>query len=390
MRHPQILLALASTTLFLGACSAAPAGPWETTPPPSDETPPFEQTSRGAATAESPRLDSARRVDGGIVELRGKGFGAGLASSLDNVERSAAGKVTLDGLPISFVSWSDEVVRIAIPSIDAGNHALRLVVNGQETNAVQWIAGQPTFACQHDEQAQDYVDPGIRPLPAYVSVTFDGGFRAHGNAAILDTLERLQMRATFFVNSGFIGAGAEDAKHDRLDAAGIAAIAARGHEIAGSTVFGDDLFHLDPDAAREEICKSRDALVGLGYRTVSFAYPFGHASDGLEAIVKSCGYLGARTGTSNAHPFVPTSAYAISSVAPFSCDDGLSEMKQRLQQTEALGGTTAIVFSDICDEDCSQTSTRTSDVVAFLTWLKSRQARGTFVRTMGEIVANTH
>jgi peptidoglycan/xylan/chitin deacetylase (PgdA/CDA1 family) len=364
----------AALSLAAGCAAGAPAGPFDdaaTPAPPADEAPSFGGSASGHAA--ELHVTSIRRTSGDTVEIRGAGFGA-------------AGSVTIDGQPVPFVSWSDHAVTIATPQIADGRYAVRIATAGKESNAVMWTA-ESVAACPPILEGAATADDDTRSdTPTYVSLTFDDGFDAQASPGLLALLARLDMRATFFVNSGMLGAGSSDGRDDHFDEAALARISAAGHEIGGHTLDHVDLLSVGPDEARRQICDDRAALVRLGYAPVTFAYPFGHGSEALRAIVQGCGYEGARTAPAAAGAIWPSSTYEMRATPAFTCTDTLEAMKNRIRAVERTGGYTSVAFHDVCDRDCALYSTPTARLTSFLEWLKTRESRGTHVRAIGDVV----
>jgi peptidoglycan/xylan/chitin deacetylase (PgdA/CDA1 family) len=371
-------VAIAATTMACEIHSGAAAGPWDSTPPaPTGAgSGTFTDTPHDTVTGTvDPGLHiaSIRRVSDTTVEIRGTGFGP-------------SGSVALGGSPITFVSWTDTAVTIALPSIAPGQHPVTLTTGGKTSNAVTWIAG-PTPSCDGAVPADPMIDDWTpASAPAYVAVSFDGGYASHASTRLLDALDALGIRASFFVSTALIGAGSPDTFADRADEAGLARIAARGHEIGGHSLHGADLLTLDATQVENEICADRARLFELGFAPTTFAYPHGRSSDAMETFVARCGYAGARTGHTTAEERWPSSTFALGGTS-FTCRDSVEGMRNAIRNLEATGGFTSVVFHDLCDGHCSADSTNVDDVVAFLGWLESRAARGTYVRTLGDVVA---
>src|SRR5436309_14532905 len=90
-----------------------------------------------------------------------------------------------------------------------------------------------------------------------VSLEFDDGW-ADAYAA-RGLLSGLNLHATFFVMSGYLGAPR------RLSASQVQALAADGNEIGGHTIDHPHLLSLTPDEQAREICNDRAALLGDGF-----------------------------------------------------------------------------------------------------------------------------
>jgi peptidoglycan/xylan/chitin deacetylase (PgdA/CDA1 family) len=132
---------------------------------------------------------------------------------------------------------------------------------------------------------------GAAPAEAYtvVSLEFDDG--TSDQRAAIPMLAARGLRATFFLNSG------------RIDRRGywttteLRSAQAAGHEIGGHTIDHVRLIPLDSVAARGQVCDDHAALRQRSLAGVSFSYPFGAYKRSLEAIVRQCGYLSARTAS---------------------------------------------------------------------------------------------
>src|SRR5689334_17208883 len=99
-----------------------------------------------------------------------------------------------------------------------------------------------------------------------VSLTFDDTFSDNFQVGALT--EARGMRATFYVNSGRLGASGSMTR-DQLRA-----LEDAGHEIAGHTVSHANLATLDEAEMRRQVCTDRIALLDAGFRITSFAFPF--------------------------------------------------------------------------------------------------------------------
>jgi peptidoglycan/xylan/chitin deacetylase (PgdA/CDA1 family) len=145
-----------------------------------------------------------------------------------------------------------------------------------------------------------------------VAITFDDGYRGWFENA-LGILRALEIPATFFVCSGFVGLnGVEEREFlskrlkvvsdtsGSISVAGLKGLANAGFSIGGHTVSHVALPSLPSAAAiRDEIERDKEALERmLGRRLDYFAYPFGFYSGcacDVPALVRSAGYRGAVT-----------------------------------------------------------------------------------------------
>ncbi len=121
-----------------------------------------------------------------------------------------------------------------------------------------------------------------------VSVTFDDTYANQVLAA--DVLARYGMKGTFYVNSPRLGSGSST----YMSKAQVDHLVAAGHEIGGHTLSHVDLAKASSSEATRQVCDDRAALLGMGYRVTSFAYPFGSTSAAAKQIVAGCGYNSAR------------------------------------------------------------------------------------------------
>ena len=105
----------------------------------------------------------------------------------------------------------------------------------------------------------------------HVALTFDDGPDPRSTPAILDQLDRLGWRATFFLLGPMV----------RRSPALAAELAGRGHEIA---VHGDEHrshLHRTPSAIRDDLARARDSIAdATGVAPVWFRPPFGALSAG--------------------------------------------------------------------------------------------------------------
>jgi peptidoglycan/xylan/chitin deacetylase (PgdA/CDA1 family) len=146
-------------------------------------------------------------------------------------------------------------------------------------------------------------------------ITFDDGYRSWIRIAA-PLLRELELPATFFISSGFVGLREKDEKEflkTKLGVKGAALytrgcltkkevrmLANEGFTIGGHTVTHTDLAKLaDRRIAKTEIVRDKNRLEQLIGKSVEyFAYPNGSYMNpffSLERILKESGYLGAVT-----------------------------------------------------------------------------------------------
>ena len=226
-----------------------------------------------------------------------------------------------------------------------------------------------------------------------VSLTFDDN--QQDQYAIRGPLSGHGMHGTFYVNSGRVGANTADF----MPWSGLQDLAADGNEIAGHTLTHPHLLSLTPLEQRREICDDRTNLLNQGFSPViSFAYPFAEYDAALKATVQSCGYLSARSvhgirspGCSAcpvAETIPPRDPWVLRTVRHITSETTLADMQGYVTQAESNGGGwrwVVLVFHRFCDQ-CDEFSTTLSQFTAFLDWLQPRAARGTVVKTVGNVI----
>ena len=280
--------------------------------------------------------------------------------------RSAAvlgdGPVTVGGRPADVLARSDSHVVLRVPS-------------GARPGAAEVRAGSAS--------GRLVVDPAAPAplLPTFVSLSFDDTYASH--SAVATALQARDMRGTFFVNSV------------RLDHPGYLATAdvremeAAGHEIGGHTLHHLWLPLLSPDEKQRQICDDRARLVGLGLRVRSFAFPGGYADAETKRLVAGCGYRSARlVGGGVAETIPPSDPFAMRISDTMRAVVSLEQLESWVARHEGSGGWVHVVFHDVCD-GCSSSAIPPARFGAFLDWLASRRARGTFVRTIAEMTGGT-
>src|SRR5262249_12375559 len=150
-----------------------------------------------------------------------------------------------------------------------------------------------------------------------VSLSFDNGAISQFTLGYQQALQPHGQQATFFVNSGTVGASGSF-----MSWAQIGTLAGAGNDIGGKTVNATNLTTRPTPTA--QVCNDRTALLQHGIQPVAFAYPGGANNATVQGIVKSCGYGNARTaggvspgGAVEALPpanWLATRAYAPSAV----------------------------------------------------------------------------
>ncbi len=125
-----------------------------------------------------------------------------------------------------------------------------------------------------------------------VSLNFDDNLANQYYLGFQHALQPAGVHATFYINSGTIGAAS------KLSWPQISSLAANGDEIGGETVSGARLTSLTAQQQVTEICGDRQNIISHGVTPVTFAYPAGASNPTIQAEVQNCGYANARTAGS--------------------------------------------------------------------------------------------
>ncbi|PKW15199.1 polysaccharide deacetylase family protein [Saccharopolyspora spinosa] len=228
-----------------------------------------------------------------------------------------------------------------------------------------------------------------QPPRTVVTFTLDDGSVSQISGARI--LSKYGMRGTFYVVSGFIGA------RSYLSLDDLRALAAAGHEIGGHTVNHPDIIAVSPDEARREICQDRANLVHWGFRPTSFAYPFGSFNREAEQAAQDCGYNSSRVtgsirtghGCSDCAPaesMPPLNPQMVRGTGMIDPEWTLEDLQQVVLRAEASGGGwVPLVLHRTCDF-CGPLSISPVVLDQFASWLAQRQANGTVVRTVDQVI----
>ncbi|WP_405143365.1 polysaccharide deacetylase family protein [Sphaerisporangium sp. NBC_01403] len=220
-----------------------------------------------------------------------------------------------------------------------------------------------------------------------VSLTFDDAWATQAVAA--DLLRKHHLVGTFYINSDFLG------RPKRLTKAQVDGLAASGNEIGGHTLTHPRLPTLSAAGKRREICDDRRALLAMGYKPRSFAYPYGMFDAATVDVVRSCGYnSGRRSGgiapPSDACPKCAryedvkvTDAYHLRTLPAVRRSVTLDVLKSYVLQAEKRGGgLVTYQFHNVCDT-CDEFGVRPQVLDDFLGWVAGS---GVTVRLFGDIV----
>jgi peptidoglycan/xylan/chitin deacetylase (PgdA/CDA1 family) len=125
-----------------------------------------------------------------------------------------------------------------------------------------------------------------------ISLTFDDGLLDNYEVG-LPILERLGLRGTFFIATGFLGRSFRIRGSDRsaMTREQVRELVARGHEVGAHSVSHPDLTTVSSKQVYLELRQSRAALEDIiGARVVSFAYPKGAWNPAIREAVEMCGF----------------------------------------------------------------------------------------------------
>lgn len=232
------------------------------------------------------------------------------------------------------------------------------------------------------------------PTRTTVSLTFDDGDANQLTA--LPILQANNMKATFFIPSGYVGAA------NYMTLANLNTLKAAGHEIGGHTVNHPDLATIPIAEAKRQICTDRRTLTSWGFSVRSFAYPFASSTPEVENAVRDCGYRSARglgditspygcEGCAYAETVPPASPFQTRALMQFEPNWTLANLKQAVLNAEANGGGwVQYTFHDVCDSGCGELSISPGLLSQFLQWLKPRaSSKNTVVKTVGDTVGGS-
>ena len=220
-----------------------------------------------------------------------------------------------------------------------------------------------------------------------VALTFDNNTSSQFTLGYQQALQPHGVPATFYVNSGTVGAGAA-----RLSWAQLGTLAAAGNEIGGKTVDGISLTTLTPQQQIDEICTDRQNILAHGIKPFSFAYPGGANNATIQTEVQNCGYGNARTagslspaGPTYAETLPPKTWLALRAYAPTG-QISLANLQALVTGAAAKGGWAPIVISKVCSQaqDPANYATCTTasgwielaDLNTFLTWVQNAGQAG--------------
>ena len=134
--------------------------------------------------------------------------------------------------------------------------------------------------------------PGFRNKA--VTLSYDDGITP--DLCLADILDRYGLKCTFNINAGYLGAPMTRIEGRRLVAEEVAALAARGHEIAAHGYKHKWLSALPSPQALYEVLRDRTELEAIVKRPVrGLAYAMGDYSAQVIGLLRRAGFAYART-----------------------------------------------------------------------------------------------
>ncbi len=146
----------------------------------------------------------------------------------------------------------------------------------------------PTMAVV-DTYELNTIPVNSRQVPVYrvartdhaIALTIDAAWSADKTSFILETLDRYNIKATFFLCGVWVKAYPEVVKE----------IAAHGHEIGNHSLTHPHMNRISADEIRKELSDLDDQIEALtGKRTTLFRAPFGEYNDTVVSTVRDMGY----------------------------------------------------------------------------------------------------
>jgi peptidoglycan/xylan/chitin deacetylase (PgdA/CDA1 family) len=223
-----------------------------------------------------------------------------------------------------------------------------------------------------------------------VVLSFDDSTADHVKVASM--LKARGLKGTFYVNSGRLG------EPGHLTVAGLRAIAKAGNEIGGHTLQHPHLPLETEDVQQTEICDDRQALLDLGFKVRSFAYPFGEHDESAKKIALHCGYTTARGVYGLRRPTSCQSCPVVEKLPPPDLGivrtTSLTDMARTARNLEGFvtraqgrDGLLIFVFHKINNDRKDEYATSPAELTKFLDWIVQRQkAKAIVVKTMGDAI----
>jgi peptidoglycan/xylan/chitin deacetylase (PgdA/CDA1 family) len=255
---------------------------------------------------------------------------------------------------------------------------------------LDWLQARGTSVKTVHQVIGGALQPLVQPpsSPATVSLSFDDDLA--DQYQVRSMLSSRGLHATFFVNSGSVGASTN------MTWAQLHDLASDGNEIGGHTVGHANLLQVSTDEATRQVCNDRVNLAGQGFTVTDFAYPYGANNATIQNIVAGCGYNSARDvkgivsqggcyGCPFAETIPPLNAYDTRTPQNVLSTMSLADIEQEVTQAEQSGGGwVQIVFHHVCSS-CDTYAVTAANLQSFLTWLQQRPT-GTVVKTVNQVI----
>ncbi len=190
-------------------------------------------------------------------------------------------------------------VRVILLYHSVGNDTARSVPVPKFAQQMEWLL-------EHFQVVRLCDLPGAEK-ESIACVTFDDGYRDNYEV-VLPVLERLGIRATFFITAGFLGKmfPAFDGSFPMMTSDQVKDLASQGHEIGAHTMTHPKLTKVSLEKAAAEIYNSRTFLEDLiGSKIDSFAYPKGLCNNAIKNLTQENGFrlaVTTRPGLVDDHP----------------------------------------------------------------------------------------
>jgi peptidoglycan/xylan/chitin deacetylase (PgdA/CDA1 family) len=214
----------------------------------------------------------------------------GAAAALGFSARWNWWRPTAEGLPVLMYH------KVGDPP--AGSRLKKLWVSVQKFRAQMGYLQRNGYKPVTLSQVAAWVDQGLAVPKESVVITFDDGYRNNYENAF-PVLKEFKFKAVIFLvvnameKDNFWHDPASETRIPMLSWKQVEELRDSGIEIGSHTLNHPRLSRLSPDAAREELEKSRDLLAQrLGQAPVSFANPYGDASDDpmVQKLIHEAGY----------------------------------------------------------------------------------------------------
>ncbi len=222
--------------------------------------------------------------------------------------------------------------------------------------------------------------PSPTPMKSiFVSLTFDDGDA--DNFTIAPLLQQYKLPATFYIPSGLVG------RPGYMTWDQLKALQAAGSEIGGHSFDHKKVSGLGPMVLQHEICDDRQNLIQHGFSPVSFAYPFGNYDPNAQAMLKQCGYAGARTVHDGPQHFPLTNPYTVAAMPYVVADTDMGKIQRYINGSRKEDADwVVLIFHHVCDA-CDYFSVQPSLMDKLIPWLARQQSLGNLqVETFGEVL----